>query len=78
MTITASKLRENVYRILDEALETGRPVEVIRKGKLLRIVPETRRDKLANLKKRANVFVGDVEDTIRMDWSKHWNPDDNL
>lgn len=78
MPITASKLRENVYRILDEALETGRPVEVIRRGKRLKIVPETRRDRLANLKKRPSAFSGDVEDIIGMDWSGRWNPDDNL
>jgi hypothetical protein len=71
MPITASKLRENVYRILDEAIETGKPVEVVRKGVTLTIVPPKRVSKMANLKKR-NVFVGDVEDIIGMDWSKEW------
>ncbi len=42
MRITASKLRENIYQILDEAISTGTPVEVIRKGTVLRIVPEQR------------------------------------
>lgn len=77
MAITASKLRENVYRILDEALDTGRPVEVIRKGRRLKIVPETRRDKLAALKRRPNAFAGDVEDIIGMEWSARWNPANN-
>jgi hypothetical protein len=36
---TASRLRENVYRILDEVLETGVPVEIERRGKILRIGP---------------------------------------
>ncbi len=76
MPITASKLRENIYRILDEAIETGVPVEVVRRGKLLKIVPERKRGRLANLKKRKNVFVGDVEDIIGMDWSRYWNRDD--
>ena len=71
MRVTASKLRENVYRILDEALATGNPVEVIRKGKVLKIVPEQRPDKLANLKRRKG-FVGDPDDIIDMDWSKYW------
>jgi hypothetical protein len=39
VTLTASKLRENIYRILDEILETGIPVEIERKGRILRIVP---------------------------------------
>ncbi|HEX3745242.1 MAG TPA: hypothetical protein VHW09_14965 [Bryobacteraceae bacterium] len=73
MAITASKLRENVYRILDEAIETGKSVEVVRKGVTLTIVPPKRIDKLANLKKRPGIFVGDVEDIIGMDWSKEWS-----
>ena len=72
MPITASKLREDVYRILDEAVETGVPVEVIRKGVVLRIVPETRPSKLANLKKRS-AFTGDPDDIISMDWSSEWS-----
>ena len=71
MSITASKLRENVYRILDEAIESGKPVEVVRKGVTVIIVPPKRVSKMANLKKR-KVFVGDVEDIIGMDWSKEW------
>lgn len=71
MPITASKLRENVYRILDEAIETGVPVEVVRKGTVVKIVPPKRVSKLAKLKKRTG-FVGDVEDIIGMDWSKEW------
>jgi prevent-host-death family protein len=71
MRITASKLRENIYRILDEAIETGNPVEVVRKGTVLRIVPEKQPSKLDRLKKRKG-FVGDPDDIIGMDWSKYW------
>jgi hypothetical protein len=71
MRITASKLRENVYRILDEVIETGVPVEVVRKGIVVRIVSEKPVSKLARLKKR-NLFVGDSDDIIGMDWSKEW------
>lgn len=68
MPITASKLRENIYRILDEAVRTGTPVEVVRKGALLRIVPEKRVSKLSRLKKRKG-FHGDPDDVIGLDWS---------
>jgi antitoxin (DNA-binding transcriptional repressor) of toxin-antitoxin stability system len=71
MRVTASKLRENVYQILDRALETGVPVEVIRKGKVLKIVPDKPVSKLDRLKKR-KVFVGNSDDIIGMDWSKEW------
>ena len=73
MAITASKLRENVYRILDEAVATGKPVEIVRKGAVLTIVPPKRVSKLANLKKRPGLFVGDVEDIIHIDWLKEWS-----
>jgi hypothetical protein len=69
MPITASKLRANVYKILDEAIETGMPVEVVRKGIVLTIVPPKRVSKLANLKKRTG-FVGDLDDIVSMDWLK--------
>lgn len=73
MPITASKLRENVYKILDEAIETGKPVEVIRKGVVLRIVLDQPLGRLARLKKRPGDFVGDPDDIIGMDWSKEWS-----
>lgn len=71
--ITASKLRENVYRILDEAIETGVPVQVVRKGVVLRIVVEQPPSKLARLKKRPNDFVGDPDDIMKIDWSREWS-----
>ena len=70
MKVTASKLRENIYSILDQALE-GVPVEVERKGKILRIVPETKPDRLSKLKKR-DCIVGDPEDLVHMDWLHEW------
>lgn len=70
MKVTASKLRENIYGILDQALE-GVPVELVRKGKILRIVPEVTPDKLSRLKKR-NCIVGDPDDIVHMDWLSEW------
>jgi antitoxin (DNA-binding transcriptional repressor) of toxin-antitoxin stability system len=79
MPITASKLRENIYNILDEAIETGVPVEVIRKGVILRIVPQKQHSKLARLKRRSD-WIGDPEDIFKMDyleeWRKEWNISD--
>jgi hypothetical protein len=70
--LTASKLRENIYDILDQVLATGTPVEVIRKGKVLKIVPETPAPKLARLKKR-QVYKGDADEILGMDWLKEWS-----
>ncbi len=73
MPVTASKLRENVYRILDSVLETGEAVEVVRKGRILRIVADTPSSRLARLKKR-DIIQGDPDDLVEIDWSKDWNP----
>jgi hypothetical protein len=73
MALTASKLRENVYRILDQVIETGVPVEVERGGKILRISAVEPRDKLRNLKVR-DCIVGDPEELVHMDWSGDWRP----
>ena len=73
-SITASKLRENVYRILDEVLETGIPVEINRRGKKLKIVraKETESSWLDDLPERPDVIAGDPEDLVHIDWSKEW------
>lgn len=73
MKVTASKLREDVYRILDRVLETGVPVEVERRGKLLRIVAAQPTSKLRKLKRRRYLRV-DPEEIVHLDWSTEWQP----
>ncbi len=71
--MTASELRQNIYQLLDRVLETGVPLEIDRKGQKLRIVSETPRRKLDNLKRR-DCLRGDPEDLVHMDWSSEWHP----
>jgi hypothetical protein len=73
MPLRASSLRENIYKILDEVLATGVPVDIERKGRLLRIVAVEPTSKLANLKPR-DLIVGDPEDLVHIDWSGEWLP----
>ena len=72
MRVTASKLRADIYNILDRSLKTGEPVEVVRKGRVLKIVPEKKPSKLSRLKKR-NAIVGDPEDLVHMNWLHEWS-----
>lgn len=75
MSVTASTLRANIYRILDEVLETGRPVEIERRGRRLRIVavaPDEPR--LSALEAHPEYVVGDPEDLVDVDWSAEWRP----
>ncbi len=73
MALTASKLRENIYRILDRVLETGIPVEVKRKGRTLRIVPTDPPSRIGRLKRRS-YLLEDPEEIIHLDWSREWRP----
>ena len=70
--ISASKLRENIYNILDEVLDTGTPVEVIRRGKVIRLVPAQKPSKLSRLKKRAYALQ-DPESIVHLDWLQEWS-----
>ena len=79
MTVTASKLREDIYKILDGILATGEPVEIERKGRMLRIVAAPPAgSRLSRMKVRPGLINGDPEDLVEIDWSKEWNPDDNI
>ncbi len=71
--ITASSLRQNIYRILDRVLETGVPVEIERRGGILRITPAEPRERLANLRPR-DCIAGDPQELVHLDWSSEWRP----
>lgn len=75
MAITASKLRADVYRILDEVLATGEPVEIQRGGRTLLIVStDASMSRLARLRPRPDLVVGDPDDLVNVDWSGEWQP----
>jgi hypothetical protein len=73
MAITASKLRENVYRVLDQVLATGEPVEIERNGRRLFIVADQPPSRLGKLVRRPDVIVGDPEELVHLDWSEEWS-----
>jgi hypothetical protein len=77
MALTASKLRANIYRLLDDVLETGKPLEIERNGKILVIAPKERESIWDRLPRREGAIVGDPDELIHMDWSSEWNPDPN-
>lgn len=77
MALSASKLRANVYRLLDEVLETGKPLEIERNGEILVIVPRKTETIWDRLPRRKGFIVGDPDELIHMDWSSEWNPDPN-
>lgn len=74
--LTASHLRQNIYRILDDVIETGTPVEIERKGRVLRIETiEQGKGIFENLTPHPGSIVGDADDLVHIDWSQEWKPD---
>lgn len=74
-TLTATELRKNVYRILDEVLETGIAQEVQRHGKKLLIVPaEPRRRRFEDAPKR-RVLNCSFDELVGTRWNESWKPE---
>ncbi len=75
MEVTASGLRQDIYRILDQVLATGEPVAIRRKGRTLRIVADDGPGgRLAAVRTNPDALVGDPEDLVHVDWSDLWRP----
>lgn len=75
MPISASELRADIYKLLDEVIETGEPLEVERKGVVLRIAPVDRGSRLEHVRGNPGLIVGDPDELTHMDWSGHWHPE---
>jgi len=73
MAISISALRQNIYKLLDQVLKTGTPLEIDRNGERLLIVPGPDHDKLKKLRKR-KVMKCEPEELVHMDWSVEWKP----
>ena len=77
MSISATKLRQNLYNILDKVINDGIPVEVERKGHRLKIVPDKPKSKL-NIIEKHEIIKGDPESLVHIDWTKEWSIEKEL
>nr|MBF0223749.1 type II toxin-antitoxin system Phd/YefM family antitoxin [Desulfobulbaceae bacterium] len=64
----------NIYKLLDQVLETGEPLEIERKGQTLKIVPPTSPHKLDRLPSNRGYLGCDPEEIVHLDWTGDWNP----
>jgi PHD/YefM family antitoxin component YafN of YafNO toxin-antitoxin module len=69
--ITATKLRQNLYNILDNVIESGLPVEIERHGHKLKIIPEEKKSKLEKLEEH-DIIKGTPEELVDIEWSDAW------
>ena len=78
-TMTATELRANLYRVLDEVAATGKPCRVVRGGRALVIGREPARKKirrdLSKLKRR-DVLNCTFDELVATTWE--YKPDPNF
>ncbi|MDP9120832.1 MAG: type II toxin-antitoxin system Phd/YefM family antitoxin [Acidobacteriota bacterium] len=73
--MTPTELRKDLYRILDEVLDTGVPQQVLRGERRLMIVPAGgSRLRLAQLPRRQGLACT-PEELIATSWEREWNPE---
>lgn len=72
--LSATALRQDLYRVLDRVVATGEPAIVERKGVVLEIVVAARAPDLGRLPSRPDLIVGDPDELIHLDWSAEWKP----
>lgn len=73
--VTLTELSNNIERLLDEVLETGIPLEINKNGKLLKIVPLEKQDKLQNLTFKFDAIQGNPDDLVNISWEQEINID---
>ncbi len=74
MRITATKLRADIYNVLDRAIDSGEAVEIERNGHVLRLVPPAKASVFDRLMPHPGTIVGDPDDLVHLDWSHEWKP----
>ena len=75
ITVKASELRRELFRLLDLCLEQGTVIEVTRRGRIVRISAPRPRIKVADLPRRPGVVV-DGDDLDRFSPAE-WRPGDS-
>jgi hypothetical protein len=74
--ISLTALRNNLFKIVDQVIQTGNPVFLERKGQKLKIVLEEKKSKLENLKPH-DCIIGDPDDLVQMKVGE-WYETNNL
>lgn len=73
--ISLSSLRSDIYKIFDRLIKSGAPVKVKRKGVIVRIIPEVKKDKFDCIQP-LDCVNGDPEDLVDIHWESEWSADD--
>lgn len=78
-TLTATELRANLYRVVDEVAATGKPRRFMRRGKTFVIreeAPRRKRRDLSKIPKRPSVLNCTFDELVATTWE--YKPDPNV
>ena len=70
-----TQLRNNLYQEIDQLIATGVPIEIPRKGHIIKIILDDAPSKFSRLKSRKRVVVGDPEAIIYNNHLEGWHGD---
>jgi hypothetical protein len=73
MVISPTEFRKNLYKLLDQILRSGQPIEIEWAGGSVLVLPKNQASKLSRLVKRKG-FKGTTDRIAGMDWSKSLKP----
>ena len=68
ITVRASELRKDLFRLLDLCLEKGTSIDVPRRGRTVRIAALPRRIKVADLPRRPGLVVDGLDRFSPAEW----------
>lgn len=73
VSISITALRADLYRLVDQVIADGVPLEVDRRGRTV-LISELPRSgsKFDALIHRADVIEGAADDLVELDWSGEW------
>ena len=77
-SLTATELRANLYRVIDEVIATGKPCRIVRGSSAVRIEVEKPRRKrldLSKIPKRPDVLNCTFDELVATTWEYKPNPD---
>lgn len=74
MRLTATHLRAELFKTLDQVISTGEPVEVERPGGRVRLVPAAPSGRLARLRPHPGCIVGEADELASLSWPDVWQP----
>ena len=73
--MTPTELRNDIYRVLDDVLESGIPQEILRGSRTLLLVPaEGRRLRLEDLPRR-EALTCTPDELVATSWDQEWSPE---